>query len=187
MRICSSEGRCEPVEVEVSMFCSACGQAMVAGQAACSRCGRPVMVAPPATPGFQFELTSYISKLRSLSVVWFIYGGFSVLLGIIGMAFADAFLSGRFHYWMHGPFPPHMWFGPAILRFAWVFLIIRAGLSLAAGWGLAERTAWGRVIAIVAAFANILKFPFGTALGIWTLVMLMGYRNATLYDRVAEG
>jgi hypothetical protein len=33
---------------------------------------------------------------------------------------------------------------------------------------------------------SILKFPFGTALAIWTLVTLMGYRNTTLYDHVAE-
>jgi hypothetical protein len=30
----------------------------------------------------------------------------------------------------------------------------------------------------------LLKFPVGTALGIWTLVILMGYRNATLYDQL---
>ena len=42
----------------------------------------------------------------------------------------------------------------------------------------------GRVVAIVAAFLSLLRFPFGTALGIWTLVMLMGYRNASLYDQL---
>jgi hypothetical protein len=68
------------------------------------------------------------------------------------------------------------------MQFAWVILLVRAGLALAAGWGLMERTQWGRVVAIVAAFFNVLKFPFGTALAIWTLVVLLGYRNATLYD-----
>jgi hypothetical protein len=29
-----------------------------------------------------------------------------------------------------------------------------------------------------AAFLSLLKFPFGTAIGIWTLVVLLGYRNA---------
>jgi hypothetical protein len=46
------------------------------------------------------------------------------------------------------------------------------------------RAPWGRVLAIIAAFVNIIKFPFGTALAIWTLVMLMGYRNATLYEQL---
>jgi len=79
-----------------------------------------------------------------------------------------------------------MWFGPAMLRFAWVFIMTRSALALIAGWGLMQRAPWGRVVAIVSAFCNILKFPFGTALAIWTLVTLMGYRNTTLYDHVVE-
>jgi hypothetical protein len=70
------------------------------------------------------------------------------------------------------------------LRFAWLFVVVRAGLALAAGWGLMERTQWGRIVAIVAAFLSLLKFPFGTALGIWTLVVFLGYRNKTLYEQV---
>jgi predicted membrane chloride channel (bestrophin family) len=74
------------------------------------------------------------------------------------------------------------WLGSAIMQFGWVILAIRSALALVAGWGLMERTQWGRVVAIVAAFFNLLKFPFGTALGVWTLIVLLGYRNATLYD-----
>jgi hypothetical protein len=144
------------------------------------------MAPVPPVPGFQFELASYANKIKALSVVWFLWGAFSVALGFIGLAFAHAFFAGRFPFWMHGPMPP-MWFGPAILRFAWVFIVLRAGLALVAGWGLQTRAPWGRIVAIVAAFVNLLKFPFGTALGIWTLVMLMGYRNATLYDQLPEG
>ncbi len=54
------------------------------------------------------------------------------------------------------------------------------------GWGLMERTSWGRIVAIIAAIVNLIKFPFGTALGIWTLLMLLGYRNNTLYDRLTQ-
>jgi uncharacterized membrane protein (DUF2068 family) len=79
-----------------------------------------------------------------------------------------------------------MWFGPAFIHFIWVIVVVRAGLALAAGYGLMHRAPWGRILAVVAAFVSILKFPFGTALGIWTLVTLMGYRNTTLYDHVAE-
>jgi hypothetical protein len=76
------------------------------------------------------------------------------------------------------------WFGPAVIHFAWTMVFVRAGLAFAAGWGLMERAPWGRVVAIVAAFLNLIKIPFGTALGIWTLVMLLGYRNTTLYDQL---
>ena len=39
-------------------------------------------------------------------------------------------------------------------------------------------------MAIVAAVLSLLKFPFGTALGIWTLVVLLGYQNTTLYEQL---
>jgi hypothetical protein len=139
-------------------------------------------------PGIQFQLESYAGKVKALSVVWFIYAGLSVSTGIIGLAFANAFMGGRFGYWMHGPWAhgpmPPMWFLPAAMHVAWIFLVVRAGLALAAGWGLWERSPWGRIVAIVAAFLSLLKFPFGTALGIWTLVVLMGYRNTTLYEQL---
>jgi hypothetical protein len=169
------------------MFCSTCGHAIVPGQPVCQQCGRPVAATPvPQVPGFQFELTTYASKLRALAVVWYIYGGLTVVMGLAAMAFSDAWLSGRFHHWMHGPVPP-AWMGPAVLQFAWIFTIGRAGLALAAGWGLMDRKPWGRIVAIISAFINIIHFfPFGLALAIWTFVTLFGYRNTTLYEHVAE-
>jgi len=173
------------------MYCSGCGFALTAGQGFCPQCGRPAATAVPPVPGLEFQLQNYAGKVKALSVVWFIYAAFSLLTGIIGLVFANAFLSGRFGPWFqspHGPWGnggmPPMWFGPAILHFAWVFLVVRAGLALAAGWGLLERAPWGRIVAIVAAFLILLKFPFGTALGIWTLVMLLGYKNSTLYEQL---
>ena len=165
------------------MYCSACGLGLTAGQPVCPRCGRPVMTPPPAYPGFGFELSNYAGKMRALSTVWFIYGGLSLALGFIGLAFADAFFNGRMGRWVHGPFPP-MWFAPALIHFTWIYIIARSGLALMAGYGLMQRAPWGRMVAIIAGFVNIIKFPFGTALAVWTLVMLMGYRNATLYEQL---
>jgi hypothetical protein len=142
-------------------------------------------------PGLEFELQNYASKVKALAVVWYIYAAFALLTGIVGLAFANAFLSGRFGPWMQGPWAhnpmPPMWFMPAFLHFAWVFLVLRAALALAAGWGLMERAPWGRIVAIVAAVVTIFSLShllFGTALGIWTLVVLLGYRNTTLYEQL---
>jgi hypothetical protein len=137
-------------------------------------------------PGLQFQLESYAGKVKALGILWLVWAALSMAFGVVGLTVAKAFLFGHFGPWMngpwaHGPLPPE-WLGSAIMQFAWVILLVRAGLALAAGWGLMERTQWGRVVAIVAAFFNVLKFPFGTALAIWTLVVLLGDRNATLYD-----
>jgi hypothetical protein len=142
----------------------------------------------PPIPGLEFQLQNYAGKVRALGVVWLVYAAFALLTGIIGLAFAHAFLSGHFGPWMHGPWAngsmPPFWFGPAILPFVWVFLLVRVGLAAVAGWGLLERAPWGRVVAIVAAILCLLKFPFGTAMGIWTLIVLLGYRNSTLYEQL---
>src|ERR1035438_7787117 len=154
------------------MFCSGCGQALVQGQPVCSQCGRPVAPPVPPVPGLQFQLESYAGKVRALSIVWFIYAAFSLLTGVAGLTFAHAFFFNHFGKWPHGPWTdgpfPQDWFGPAILHFIWFTLMVRACLALVAGWGLHERSQWGRIVAIVAAFLSLLRFPVGTALGIWT-------------------
>jgi hypothetical protein len=170
------------------MYCSGCGLALTPGQAICPQCGRPATAPVPPVPGMEFQLQNYAGKIKTLGIVWFIYAGLSLLWGIAGLAFAGAILSGSFGPWMQGPWGgdalPPMWFGPALLHFAWMFLVVRACLAVVAGWGLLQHTPWGRIVAIVAAFLCMLKFPLGTAMGIWTLVMLLGYRNATLYEQL---
>src|ERR1039458_6794021 len=137
------------------MFCSGCGQALAPGQGFCPQCGRPAAPAVPPVPGLQFQVESYAGKVKVLSIFWFVYAGFSLLAGVAGLAFAKAFLSGFLSPWIHnGPepgTPMPEWFIPAILHFALVFLIIRSALALVAGWGLMQRTEWGRIVAIVAA------------------------------------
>ncbi|HUB30717.1 MAG TPA: hypothetical protein VL967_13515 [Terracidiphilus sp.] len=136
----------------------------------------------PPVPNFGFELQNYAGRIRALSIVWLVYGALSLLMGFAGLAFANSFF---FHGpWAHGPWGPEWSFGPAILHFAWSILLVRSALAFIAGWGLMERTQWGRVVAIVAGIISLIRIPIGTALGIWTLVTLLGYRNGTLYEQL---
>lgn len=133
-------------------------------------------------PGFAFELERYAGKVRVLGILWLVYAGLSLLLGLAAASFLQGFLSGGFGPWMQGhPMFPN-WFGPAIVHFVWVMLCLRAVVCAVAGWGLLERTQWGRIMAIIASVICMLKIPFGTALGVASLVILLGYRNSTLYD-----
>lgn len=173
------------------MFCSGCGQALTPGQPVCAQCGRPVAPAVPSVPGLQFQLESYAGKVRALSVVWVVYAGYSVLKAVVGMTFLHAFLSSHFGNWNHGPWSdrsmgpmPPEWLGQAIFHAVWVGVLIRVALSLVAAWGLHERAQWGRIVAIIAAVWSLIHPLVGTALGIWTLVVLLGYRNTTLYEQL---
>jgi hypothetical protein len=134
-------------------------------------------------PNLQFELARYAGKVRVLGILWLAYAGLSLVLGFVGLAFAHSFLSGGFGPWMHGPMPPN-WIFPAAAHLVWLFLSIRVVLCVVAGWGLLERTQWGRIVAIIAAILSLIRIPLGTALGIATLVILLGYRNSTLYEQL---
>ena len=168
------------------MFCSGCGRTLETGVTVCPQCGRAVPqgapVAPPV-PSFEFQLDRYAGKVRVLGILWLAYGGIAIVMGFVGMAFAHAFLSGGFAPWAeHNDIPT--WIFPAAIHFGWLVLSMRAILCAVAGWGLLERTQWGRIVAIIAAVLSLIHIPLGTALGIATLVILLGYRNSTLYEQL---
>ena len=175
------------------MFCSGCGHQIPAGQPVCPQCGRPIAPPVPPVPGLQFQLESYAGKIRLVSILWFVYAGLSFLFGLAGLTFARTFLFGGFGPWAHGPWMhgpwangsmPPFWMAPALLHFIWLLLVLRIALAFVAGYGLMQHAQWGRLIAIVAAIFSLIRFPFGTAIGIWTLVVLLGYQNSTLYDQL---
>ena len=48
-------------------------------------------------------------------------------------------------------------------------LLVLASPFLAAGWGLLKNKSWGMAAALVASALNLMNFPFGTALSIYTI------------------
>ncbi len=179
------------------MFCSGCGHALNSGQGVCPQCGRAFVAAAampagfsvPPMPIYEYQLAHYASKVRALGILWLVYSGLSLILGVAGLAFAKAFFSGGFGPWMSGPWSrggsmPPTWIVPMAIHFAWLFLALRAVLCAIAGWGLLQRTEWARIVAIIVAILSLIKFPFGTALGIATLIILLGYRNTTMYEQL---
>jgi hypothetical protein len=168
------------------MYCSGCGRALETGKTTCPQCGRAVPPAVPAAafmPNLEMQTAGYAGKVRVLGILWLIYGGISLIFGAIGMSIMHNFLAGGFGPWSHDPdFPT--WIFPTALRFGVASLTIRVALCAVAGWGLLERTLWGRIVAIVAAILSLIHIPLGTALAIATLVILLGYRNWTLYEQL---
>jgi hypothetical protein len=168
------------------MFCSGCGRTVPEGLAACAQCGRPV---PPVIPsaGFSFDIAGYAGKIRTLSILWFVYGGITLVFGFAGLTFAKAFFNGSFGGgfgpWANHGAPP-AFIGPMILHFAWISIWFRTALCAVAGWGLTERAPWGRIVAIIAAILSLFHFPLGTALGVATLILLLGQQHWVLYDEL---
>jgi hypothetical protein len=67
-----------------------------------------------------------------------------------------------------------------------VLTSIGALLSLVTGISLLMRKSWGRVLAIIVAILSLIKIPFGTALGIYTLWVLLPSSSAIEYDAIAD-
>jgi hypothetical protein len=75
--------------------------------------------------------------------------------------------------------------GPLVFLIIAFFIALIAAPSLITGWGLIKVRPWGRMMAIVMAFILLLHPPFGTALGIYTLYVLLPAEAGTEYDRMA--
>jgi hypothetical protein len=52
---------------------------------------------------------------------------------------------------------------------------------LLAGWGLAKRRRWARLVGIIVAAVSLVKFPVGTAFGAYTLWVLLNQRTEALF------
>jgi hypothetical protein len=60
-------------------------------------------------------------------------------------------------------------------------------LHLVLAWGLFERESWARMLGLVLGFLGLLRFPLGTALGIYTLWVLLPEESGREYERLAQG
>jgi hypothetical protein len=139
-----------------------------------------------------YSLAVVERRVNALAVGWFVYGGLVALTGLIGLAFAHAWMNGHggFGPWAGHGFGHRFWDGPAVpfvfMRFARAALFLRVALAVAAGVGLMQKASWGRWVAIVAGCLSIFHPLLGTALGIWTLVVLLNAPTAAGYEAMAR-
>jgi hypothetical protein len=61
------------------------------------------------------------------------------------------------------------------------FLIIISLPGMIAGLGLLKMRPWARIVAIVVGVLHILSFPFGTALGVYTLWVLLNAETEAMF------
>jgi hypothetical protein len=67
-----------------------------------------------------------------------------------------------------------------------IFLGLFGVLHLVLAWGLFEREPWARFLGLALGFLALLRFPFGTALGIYTLWVLLPETSGKEYERLAQ-
>jgi hypothetical protein len=53
------------------------------------------------------------------------------------------------------------------------FIVLLSIPGLAAGWGLLKRKSWARLLGVIIGFLNLMNFPLGTAVGVYTIWTLL--------------
>lgn len=147
------------------MYCNRCGKEMAPGQQFCSSCGAQVTNAGVLTAGGRVQ-----RHIQLVAILWFVYSFFTLLPGVFLWIFSNFMASqvGR-----PGDFEDVPSFVPGLLTIIGILFLAKALAGFAAGWGLLQRDSWARPLALVLAFLSLLNLPFGTALGIYTLWVLL--------------
>ncbi|PWU01810.1 MAG: hypothetical protein C5B51_22075 [Terriglobia bacterium] len=103
--------------------------------------------------------------VRLLGIFWMAWSAIHLIPGLI--------LVPIFGVGMHFLPPEVPGFVHGILGAIGMVLLAGSIIGLIAGWGLLQRAPWARMLALVLGVLNLLHVPFGTALGIYTLWVLL--------------
>ena len=116
--------------------------------------------------------------IRLLGILWLASAAIHLIPGFFLISF---FRPGS------GLLPPEApLFVNGLLHMVGIFLLGSAVLSVLAGWGLLERQPWARTLAIVLGCLSLIKVPFGTALGIYTMWVLLPAASEEEYRQLAR-
>jgi hypothetical protein len=161
------------------MFCDQCGMQLQSGAPRCARCGKPVLGL------VELQRSRVREHVRLVGILWMAYSSLYVIAGVAVMVVAHTVFSGTFHF--NGGPPPEVrvWLRPLLTFFGWLILAL-AATGFFTGWGLLQREAWARPVALVFGFLSLLRIPLGTALGIYTLWVLLPSRSDDEYKALAQ-
>jgi len=160
------------------MFCDSCGASLQGGQGYCTRCGKQVIGPVVAGSG------RVARHAHLLGILWIAYSAVSLIGGVILMIVSHT-IFGPFGL-PRMPGGPPMFIRPLLSAIA-IVLMCKAALGIGAGLGLLQRQDWGRILAIVLGVISLINIPFGTALGIYTLWVLVSPGADKEYEALARG
>jgi hypothetical protein len=157
------------------MFCDQCGSSIQSDHRFCAKCGKTIHGA--ADP---YHEARFARHLHLLGIFWIVAGA---LWLIPSFALMTAGHFGGLAMWPMGPFH-HVMFPPMMFGFGGGLLLIAAA-GICIGWGLMQREPWARTAAIILGILALFHPPFGTALGVYTLWVLLSIHAGAAYDQVA--
>jgi hypothetical protein len=164
------------------MFCDGCGAPVQPGQLFCSKCGKQIVGAVPYAQSMAGRVERH-SHL--LAILWLAISALSAIGGLILLILGNALFP---HLHQMGA-PPEMpvSFLVALFDTLGIVILAKALVGFYAGWGLMRREPWARVLLLVLAFISLINIPFGTAIGVYTLWVLLPSPSQQEYDTLVAG
>src|SRR5579863_1421254 len=163
--------------MEEVMFCDGCGAGVQPGQGFCSRCGKqvvgPVMAMQPRRGRVQ-------EHVHLLGILWLAVAALNTMGGVVLFIVGNT-LFAHLHE-MGVPQQAPTQFLRSLLSVLGIFVLVKAAAGFIAGWGLLHRESWARVLALVLGFISLFNIPFGTALGVYTMWVLLPGPSEQEYD-----
>jgi hypothetical protein len=119
--------------------------------------------------------------LHTLGVLWITIGGLFLIPGVILML-----LGSSIHFVIHDREIFGTVLGPLVLYIIGGSLLIMAAGGVCVGLGLMQRRPWARAAALILGVLAIFHPPFGTALGVYTLWVLLADERGDEYRYLAR-
>jgi hypothetical protein len=126
------------------------------------------------------------AHVQLVGLLWLAVSAFNAVGGVILLVLANTLFA---HLHEMGA-PPEATAATGFLRpllsVIGILVLAKAACGFVAGWGLLQRETWARVVALVLAFIALFNVPFGTAIGVYTLWVLLPSESQKEYDAMAE-
>jgi len=119
--------------------------------------------------------------VKVIGILWIIFGSLSLLGALIlyMILFGVSLI------------PDMGDIAPGILRLAGIiissFLALLGVPKIIGGVGLLKGHEWGRILILVVSFLSLINIPFGTALGIYSMIILFNPQTVKLFNPNAPG
>jgi len=150
------------------MFCDRCGAGLQTDQRFCGQCGKDLggtVVAFPRRSRVQ-------EHVRLLGILWLALSALNAVGGLVLLILANTVFA-HLHELPNVPADVPSGFLHALFSALGGIVLLKGAAGFLAGWGLLQRESWARMLTIVLAFLALFNIPFGTALGIYTLWVLL--------------
>lgn len=189
------------------MFCQQCGQPLDATARFCASCGArtPLNGQTLSTPAGPNEISDSVARqslaghVRVIGILWAIYSGFRILMAtwmiffsrVLMPSFVDQVTQTMAQQNSNAPdiapiIQSVMHLMSGIYLFSAAAGIFGGALGFWTAWALMKRERPGRILALVVACVSLINIPFGTALGVYTLVIFLPSKADRYYRELSS-